>query len=211
MLMLQVSLKPKTIMQNFKNQEKLSMMLRLITLIILVFVAVGAIGFRLITTHAAGCAHPYTVQWGDTLSAIAYRNGTTWQALAQTNGIENANLIFVGQQICLAKAATSPGAGAGQPVSTGSVAQIINSVFGQYAGQAQQVAMCESSLNPNATNPIYVGNSHAAGVFQILYPSTWSSTSEATASPYNAVANIQAAHEIFVRDGYSWREWVCQP
>jgi LysM repeat protein len=211
MSMLQVSLKPKTIMQNFKNQEKVSMLLRIITLIILVFVAIGAVGIRLFGAHAAGCSHPYTVQWGDTLSAIAYRNGTTWQALAQANGIENANLIFVGQEICLAKPATSPGAGAGQPMPTGSVTQIISRVFGSYAWQAQQVAMCESSLNPNATNPIYVGNSHAAGVFQILYPSTWSSTSEATSSPYNAVANIQAAHEIFVRDGYSWREWVCQP
>ncbi len=209
--MLQLSLKPKTMMQRFKNPEKVSTLLRLTTLIILVFVAVGAIGIRLFSAHAAGCTHPYTVQWGDTLSAIAYRNGTTWQALAQQNGIENANLIFVGQQICLAKAATSPGAGAGQPVPTGNVTQIIRSVFGSYAWQAQQVAMCESTLNPNATNPIYVGNSHAAGLFQILYPSTWSSTSQATASPYNAVANTQAAYQIFARDGYSWREWVCQP
>ena len=105
--MLQLSLKPKTMMQRFKNPEKVSTLLRLTTLIILVFVAVGAIGIRLFSAHAAGCTHPYTVQWGDTLSAIAYRNGTTWQALAQQNGIENANLIFVGQQICLAKAATS--------------------------------------------------------------------------------------------------------
>jgi hypothetical protein len=35
------------------------------------------------------------------------------------------------------------------------------------------------------------------------------STSEASSSPYNAQANILAAHEIFVRDGYNWHEWSC--
>jgi len=92
-----------------------------------------------------------------------------------------------------------------------SVAGMINQVFGPYSGSAMRVAQCESGLNPNATNPQPVGNSHAEGVFQILYPSTWSTTPYAGSSPYNAWANINAAHSIFVRDGYSWREWQCQP
>ncbi len=92
-----------------------------------------------------------------------------------------------------------------------SVASMINQVFGPYSGSAMRVAQCESSLNPNATNPQPVGNSHAEGVFQILYPSTWSTTPYAGSSPYSAWANINAAHSIFVRDGYSWREWQCQP
>jgi LysM repeat protein len=41
----------------------------------------------------------YTVQGGDTLSGIAAKYGTTWQALAADNGIQNANLIFAGQRI----------------------------------------------------------------------------------------------------------------
>jgi len=99
------------------------------------------------------------------------------------------------------------------PVSTGqgSVATMINQIFGPYAAGALQVAKCESGLNPAAYNPTSNGGSHAAGVFQILYPSTWMNTSEASSSPYNAQANILAAHEIFVRDGYSWREWSCAP
>ena len=44
----------------------------------------------------------------------------------------------------------------------------------------------------------------------IMYPSTWSSTPYFGYSPFNAWANINAAHAIFVRDGYSWREWQCQ-
>lgn len=39
----------------------------------------------------------YTVQSGDTLSGIASRYGTSYQNLAQLNGIANPNLIFAGQ------------------------------------------------------------------------------------------------------------------
>jgi hypothetical protein len=91
-----------------------------------------------------------------------------------------------------------------------SVEGMIYQVFGPYASSAMRIARCESGLNPGAYNPTAIGNSHAAGVFQILYPSTWSSTPYASYSPYNAWANINAAHAIFVRDGYSWREWQCQ-
>ena len=41
----------------------------------------------------------YVVRAGDTLSGIAARYGTSWQALAQKNNIANANLIFPGQVI----------------------------------------------------------------------------------------------------------------
>lgn len=39
----------------------------------------------------------YTVVSGDTLSGIAARYGTTWQWLAEVNGITNPDLIFPGQ------------------------------------------------------------------------------------------------------------------
>ena len=41
----------------------------------------------------------YTVKAGDTLSGIAAKYGTTYQALAEYNGISNPNLIYVGQKI----------------------------------------------------------------------------------------------------------------
>lgn len=41
----------------------------------------------------------YTVKRGDTLSEIAARYGTTYQRLAQLNGITNPNLIYAGQVI----------------------------------------------------------------------------------------------------------------
>lgn len=41
----------------------------------------------------------YTVVKGDTLSGIASKYGTTYQKLAEYNGISNPNLILVGQKI----------------------------------------------------------------------------------------------------------------
>lgn len=41
----------------------------------------------------------YTVKSGDTLSGIASKYGTTYQKLAQINGISDPNKIYVGQQI----------------------------------------------------------------------------------------------------------------
>ncbi len=94
--------------------------------------------------------------------------------------------------------------GAPIPIApAGSVRGMIIQVFGPYAAKAIRVAMCESGLNPNARNP-----SGASGVFQFL-PSTWAMTPYHAASPFNAWANINAAHWLFVRDGYSWREWQC--
>ncbi|MBE3558438.1 MAG: hypothetical protein IMW89_04340 [Ktedonobacteraceae bacterium] len=105
-----------------------------------------------------------------------------------------------------------PPKAAASPHAANDITSMIHQVFGPYGDQAVRIAMCESSLNPGATNSISIGGSHAAGLFQILYPSTWYTTSVGRAglSPYDAAANIRAAHEIFVRDGYSWREWECR-
>ena len=43
----------------------------------------------------------YQVESGDTLSGIAARFGTSWQELQRINGIPDANLIYVGQEIRL--------------------------------------------------------------------------------------------------------------
>lgn len=41
----------------------------------------------------------YTVQKGDTLSGIAAKYGTTYQRLAELNGLSNPNLIYPGQKL----------------------------------------------------------------------------------------------------------------
>ena len=101
----------------------------------------------------------------------------------------------------------------GVPPSPGQqvVVDEIRQVFGQYAQGALNVSHCESGWDPTARNPYPVGNSHAEGVFQILFPSTWNTTSYASRNPYDYDANIRAAWEIFHRDGNSWAEWECKP
>lgn len=51
----------------------------------------------------------YTVKKGDTLSQIAAKYGTTYQAIAAFNGIKNPNVIRVGQKIKI-PASTAPAA-----------------------------------------------------------------------------------------------------
>jgi putative chitinase len=46
--------------------------------------------------HGAGW---YTVRWGDTLSSIAWRHGTTVWAIANANSISNTNYIYAGQRL----------------------------------------------------------------------------------------------------------------
>ena len=94
---------------------------------------------------------------------------------------------------------------------TQAIVDEISAVFGGYAQGALAVARCESGYDPNAWNPFPIGNSHASGVFQILYPSTWDGTAYASFSPFDANANIHAAFQLFSRDGNTWREWQCQP
>lgn len=49
--------------------------------------------------NPAPAARVYTVRPGDTLSGIASRLGTSWQHLAQVNGLRNPNLIYPGQKL----------------------------------------------------------------------------------------------------------------
>jgi LysM repeat protein len=57
----------------------------------------------LIYPGTAPC-YPYTVyvvQWGDTLTSIAWRFGTSSWAIAQANGIYNLNYIYAGQRLII--------------------------------------------------------------------------------------------------------------
>ncbi|MDY4025701.1 MAG: LysM domain-containing protein, partial [Enterococcus avium] len=56
-------------------------------------------GQQLKVSGTASTSRIYTVNYGETLSDIAAKLGTTYQALAQKNGISNPNLIYLGQQL----------------------------------------------------------------------------------------------------------------
>lgn len=63
-------------------------------------------------------AASYTVKAGDTLSAIATKYGTTYQALASTNSISNPNDIYVGQVIKVSATATAASSQAASSTSS---------------------------------------------------------------------------------------------
>ena len=52
-------------------------------------------------SHAADKVIYYTVRSGDTLSGIALEYNTTYQAIAEKNGISNPNLIYPGQVLVI--------------------------------------------------------------------------------------------------------------
>ena len=59
-------------------------------------------------TPAPATGSTYTVVAGDTLSGIARRFGTTYQAIAAANGITNPNLISVGQVLTIPAGGSTP-------------------------------------------------------------------------------------------------------
>lgn len=93
-------------------------------------------------TIPAGGAQSYTVQRGDTLSGIADRFGTDWQTLARTNGLDNPDLIFPGQQLRIGGAGRGTGdggvdgpGGAEGPGTPGGGTSNVYDVARQYLGR----------------------------------------------------------------------------
>lgn len=62
---------------------------------------------ELLGTNSTSSVTTYTVKSGDTLSAIASNYGTTYQKLAEYNGISNPNKITVGQVIKIPNSSTA--------------------------------------------------------------------------------------------------------
>ncbi|EHV0174089.1 LysM peptidoglycan-binding domain-containing protein, partial [Enterococcus faecalis] len=54
---------------------------------------------QVLKVNGLATSNVYTVQYGDNLSSIAAKLGTTYQALAQRNGLANPNLIYPGQTL----------------------------------------------------------------------------------------------------------------
>jgi LysM repeat protein len=91
----------------------------------------------------------YTVVAGDTLSGIAQRFGTTYQAIAAANGIANPNVINVGQVL------TIPGAAA-VPTKTHTVkaGENLSSIAAKYGTTWQNLQKLNGIANANL---IYAG------------------------------------------------------
>jgi Transglycosylase SLT domain len=104
-------------------------------------------------------------------------------------------------------APAAPPAPAAAPSGGGSIQDIILNAFAPLGAGAQQwalrIAKCESGYNPNAVNR----SSGASGLFQFL-PSTWAALPWRASSPFDPVANAQAAAYYYQHSGPG--PWVCR-
>lgn len=75
--------------------------------IVIVVVALVALAMGVVPAHAQDQVH--IVRWGESLSSIAARYGTTAQAIAQANGVWNPNYIYAGQRLRIPGAGSSAG------------------------------------------------------------------------------------------------------
>jgi LysM repeat protein len=113
----------------------------------------------LIPPVAAASPSVVIVNWGDTLYAIAARNGTTIDALMRSNGLPNPNFIYAGQRLVLPVPGSSPSAPAPAPVPSGSV-YIVNrgdtlaTIAGRFGTTVNSLMRANGIYNPNF---IYTG------------------------------------------------------
>lgn len=127
----------------------------------------GLVAGATLLTAGVVSAETYTVQSGDTLSAIALKYNTSVEKLAEQNKISNPNLIHVGQAIEVGKNATTEEIPAEQATVTTTTTEqeTATATTGAYtsnlsvedAAAKEWIAMKESSGSYDARNGIYIG------------------------------------------------------
>lgn len=99
---------------------------------------------------AQSAVRTYTVQAGDTLSGIASMYGTTYQHLAEINGIANPNIIHVGQVIKIDGGST-PTQAVYHQIREG---ETLSGIAAKYGTTWQRLQQMNGISNPNL---IYAG------------------------------------------------------
>ena len=92
----------------------------------------------------------YIVKRGDTLSGIASKYNTTYQALASYNGINNPNLIYVGQVVKIPNCSTNNSSEVKYVVKKGDT---LSGIASKYNTTYQKIASDNGISNPNLIYP----------------------------------------------------------
>lgn len=98
---------------------------------------------------SAPARQTYTVRSGDTLSGIAARYGTTWQHLAQLNGLADPNIIHPGQVLAVGGSAPDP-APQTYTVKSGDT---LSGIAAAYGTSWQHLADINGIADPNLIHP----------------------------------------------------------
>ena len=134
----------------------------------------------------------YIVKYGDTLSGIAYLYETTWQYLAQINGISNPNLIYPGQSIkVIGDYAVPPSYGSTYTVQYGDCLSAIGSRLGV---SWQTIASVNGIYSPYTIYPGQVltipGGSVGGQYYTVQSGDTLSGIAAAYGTSYQHLAQI---------------------
>lgn len=124
-------------------------------------------------TSSASASSQYVVQNGDTLSSIAARQGVSVAALAQANGISDANLITAGQVLTIPSADYVVSATPAQSATADSSVAADSSATASSAVESSTTAAVDSSTSS-------VAASSAAASSAVAESSTADSASSAT-------------------------------
>jgi LysM repeat protein len=127
------------------------------------------------TAQTGSGGQVYTVRRGDSLASIAYRYGTTAQAIARANGLANPNYIYPGQKLRIPKGDSASAPAAPAAPAGGGARRIVVDLSEQrmYVYQNGQVIW---SWVVSTGRP---GQATSAGHFKVLnkipnaYASTW--------------------------------------
>ena len=92
----------------------------------------------------APATNTYTVRSGDTLSSIASKFGTSYQALDSLNGISNPNLIYAGQVLRV-----NGSASASSVYYTVRAGDNLSAIASRYGTSYQSIAALNGLANPN--------------------------------------------------------------
>ncbi|HEM6219483.1 TPA: LysM peptidoglycan-binding domain-containing protein [Streptococcus suis] len=129
----------------------------------------GLVASATLLTASVVNAETYTVQSGDSLSAIASKYNTSVEKLAEQNNISDPNLIHVGQAIEVGETASTATeekpaeqAPAAETVTTSETTTATTGAYtsnlsAEDAAAKEWIAMKESSGSYDAQNGIYIG------------------------------------------------------
>ena len=98
----------------------------------------------------------YTIQSGDTLSAIARRYGTTVQELVNINNIQNPDLIYPGEKLRILTNSTIPGneeRGTGDIIYTVQRGNTLSQIARAYNVSIEHIVELNNIENPNLIYP----------------------------------------------------------
>lgn len=148
----------------------------------------------------------YTVVKGDTLSGIAARYGTTYQKLAEYNGISNPNVISVGQKIKIPASGgstTKPDTGGGASYKVGDIVQFKGS---RHYTSAQAASGPECKAGPAKITAISAGAKHPYHVIHTDSTSNvygWVDAADIGAAAGGGTSAKEATHTVVKGDTLS--------